>query len=154
MIDKKHSDRKSPNDFHALLGRYDLNNNNEPNFVRNQISDIFLHDRWDTNSIKYDYDIAILQMNSPVTFNDYIQPICLPSNDFNVFGLNGTVAGYGLSENNQPHENRPKHVEIKSVVHEDCVFDHPGLARIGSIRTFCAGERGKSPCKGKVLNTF
>jgi len=27
----------------------------------------------------YDYDIAVIQLPSPLTYNTYVQPVCLPS---------------------------------------------------------------------------
>ena len=97
-----------------------------------------------------DGDIVILKLNESITFNDFINPICLPRPDVNVFDLMGTVVGYGKSESLSNHEITPKYVEIASVSQEVCLLSDKGkLARMSSNNTFCAAGRGKSPCKGK-----
>ena len=47
----------------------------------------------------YEYDIALLEMQSPISFQPNIIPICLPSTDSSLVGQIGTVSGWGrLSE--------------------------------------------------------
>ena len=44
----------------------------------------------------YEYDIALLEMQSPVSFQPNIIPICLPEDtDDNLVGRTGTVTGWG-----------------------------------------------------------
>lgn len=90
-------------------------------------------------------------MDLPVTFGDFIQPICLPEGSTNVYNALGTTVGYGLSEESEGnHEKRPKHVEIKSVEQAVCLFKEHAFVQISSLRMFCAGEMGKNPCKGEL----
>lgn len=64
------------------------------------MSKIFVHS--DYNSIDYVNDIAIIQLSADVTFNNYVQPICLWKSDktdiSEVVGKFGTVVGWGLTQ--------------------------------------------------------
>lgn len=88
-----------------------------------------------------------------VEFTEYIQPVCLPGPDEPVFRIKGLVVGYGKSESSALHENIPRKVEISSYTNDDCFFSDYQFARFGSPRTFCAGERGKTPCQGRKMVT-
>jgi hypothetical protein len=136
--------------MYAYLGRYDLTTSvYEPNSKQENIQKIVIHPKWNNKDVRYDADIAMLILQNLVTYSDVIQPVCLPPPDLNAFVLNGRVVGWGQSETSSRHENRPKHVEIPSYGNEDCFFSDYRFAQFGSPRTFCAGERGKTPCKGK-----
>lgn len=87
-------------------------------------------------------------LKNRLEYSDNIQPVCLPSPDERVFNIRGLVVGYGKSESNLLHENIPRKVEISSYTNDDCFFSDYQFARFGSPRTFCAGERGKTPCQG------
>lgn len=40
-------------------------------------------------------DVAILTMDSPVTFTHQVRPICLPTGNALYSGITGTVIGWG-----------------------------------------------------------
>ena len=43
----------------------------------------------------FDNDLALLELSSPVTFQEHILPICLPAEESNYAGGVATVAGWG-----------------------------------------------------------
>lgn len=88
-------------------------------------------------------------MRDAVEYNEFIQPICLPSLAQNTFDIVGTVVGYGFTETPQGRkiETVSKHLEIPTVSQESCLFSHPNFHYIASERTFCGGQRGKIPCE-------
>lgn len=86
-----------------------------------------------------------------VAFTDYIQPVCLPGPEEQVFETRGLVVGYGKSELNIIHENTPRKVEISSYTNEECFLSDYQFAKFASPRTFCAGDRGKTPCQGRTV---
>ena len=127
-----------------------MNKSDELGVIRVQISSIKLHNDWNSQKETYDADIAILRLTNTISFTNYIQPACLPSSNFNPFEIDGTVVGYGFSDDTKgDHEMRPKFVEISSITQEDCLIGRDVIARISSKRMFCAGSVGKNPCKGK-----
>lgn len=154
-MNKGESTAKSPSDVFAMLGEYDLDNDNEIHSIIAELSEINIHPDWKSSSLNYDADIAMISLKSQIIFNEFVQPICLPESDTKVFDILGFVSGYGLSEtSNGRHENRPKHVEIPAVTHETCLFSDHRLVRVSSQRMFCAGESGKNPCKGDSGSGF
>lgn len=51
------------------------------------------------NFFTYEYDLALVRLDSPLSFAPHIAPICLPASDDLLIGENATVTGWGrLSE--------------------------------------------------------
>lgn len=107
-----------------------------------------MHPNWDSDAPKYDSDIAILTLDSPVQYSDLIQPVCLPELNFEIGSQFGNVIGYGKSELPIIHEPKPKKIQISSTTNDQCFFANYLYAEFASPTTFCAGEKGKNPCKG------
>ena len=80
-------------DLEVYLGRQNQEGSN-PNEVRTTVSRIISHP--DYNSVTNDNDIALLQLSAPVTFTNYIRPVCLAASE-SVFinGTNSWVTGFG-----------------------------------------------------------
>lgn len=139
----------SPQTIHTLAGRFDFSDSDEPGAERIDIESISIHPDWSTVTEKYDADVAVLILKRDINFNSFVQPACLPEPGSIVFEVEGTVAGYGLSENTLGnHETKPKFAKISSVSQETCLFSDENIFKISSPRMFCAGEYGKNPCKG------
>jgi len=49
---------------------------------------------------KKDYDIALVRLSSPLTFNDYVKPVCLPKTRV-AGGTNCVITGWGGTEGKQ-----------------------------------------------------
>ena len=65
--------------------------------IYRRVQKVVTHRNFD--KFTYEYDIALLEMQSPVSFQPNIIPICLPSTDSSLVGQIGTVTGWGrLSE--------------------------------------------------------
>ena len=61
------------------------------------------------------YDIALLELERPVTWKDYphIRPICLPDSEVQeVSGLTGTVAGWGATRTLEEVQPTPDHCKL------------------------------------------
>ena len=70
-----------------------------PNEASRTVSRLINHPNY--NDIPFNNDIALLQLSSPVTFTNYIRPVCLAANG-SVFN-NGTtvwVTGWGNIQEN------------------------------------------------------
>ncbi|XP_037031319.1 uncharacterized protein LOC119070897 [Bradysia coprophila] len=153
VVEKGSTQHFTQDDIYALVGRFDLTINEERS-IKADIKKIIVHPNWSSNDIRYDADISILMLKHRVEFTDNIQPVCLPGSDEPVFEIRGLVVGYGKSESGAIHENTPRKVEISSYTNDHCFFSDYQFARFGSPRTFCAGERGKTPCQGDSGSGF
>ena len=60
-----------------------------------QIRRILIHPKYD--QFTSDYDIALLELNVPIFFNDLVQPVCIPapSHSFST-GTSCFVTGWGV----------------------------------------------------------
>ena len=79
--------------WQVSLGRQNLQAEN-PNEVSRTVARIILHPNYDSNT--NNNDIALLRLSSPVTFTDYIRPVCLAASS-SVFnnGTDSWVTGWG-----------------------------------------------------------
>lgn len=137
---EKFSSKTPDSNVYAFLGRYDLLNNAEIGSVKRDVAQTMLHPSWKPLESSYDGDVAIILLKLEITFNNIIQPICLPTSSTNTERTKGTVAGYGLSTSNSKHETKPRHVEISSIDHGTCLYSDPTLAYVGSIRWEICGK--------------
>lgn len=80
-----------------------------------------LHPQWGTNGLSY--DVALIHLPEPVTFNDFIRPACLPgATDSADPGEMATVTGWG----DDGHSNMPealKMVEVEVIPNGECFHE-------------------------------
>lgn len=122
----------------------------ERNWRRRDIVEIYDHEDYARRRQEGDADIVILLMNEEIDFSDYIQPVCLPPANAKIENVVGTVAGYGKHSLEQKHESIPRHVELKIISLLTCVYRDKLFVSLASHRTFCAGGKNESPCRGKA----
>lgn len=81
-----------------MLGSSTLQPSGSPWVLKIPVGDIIMHPKyWGQNFIRS--DIALLCLETPVTFNKYIQPICLPEHNFNLkVGMKCWVTGWGQAK--------------------------------------------------------
>ncbi|XP_067872539.1 transmembrane protease serine 9 isoform X2 [Heterodontus francisci] len=90
---------EDPRSWEAVLGTI-YRNDQSSTAVKRKLKRIIVHPLFEPSAL--DYDVALLELTSPVSFSRSIQPVCLPS-PTHVFpsGKNCTITGWGsLSENN------------------------------------------------------
>jgi len=62
--------------YDVMAGAHDVRASSEPNRVEITSYNGWTHENWDSNTLSN--DIALIELPSPITFNDYIKPACLP----------------------------------------------------------------------------
>lgn len=80
------------------VGEFDFSSVTEPYpYVEKKAQRKVVHPNY--NFFTYEYDLALVKMESAVEFQPHIQPICLPGNQDLLIGETARVTGWGrLSE--------------------------------------------------------
>ena len=106
------------------------------------------HDGCGVGRPAYDYDLAVLTVDEPFSFNSFVQPACLPSKTFDYrHGATVVVSGFGVSnltaQGSQRYPDRLQEVEVKLIEDDKCPLEI-------SANMACAGilEGGKDSCQG------
>lgn len=64
-------------DIAAVLGHHNIGASREEGSVTRILKQVIIHPEWKYREVKYDADIAVLEMNRPVEFSTFIQPVCI-----------------------------------------------------------------------------
>uniref|UniRef100_A0A3B3HJY1 Peptidase S1 domain-containing protein n=1 Tax=Oryzias latipes TaxID=8090 RepID=A0A3B3HJY1_ORYLA len=120
-----------------------------PNNVSQTVTTVIVHPNY--NSTSSDNDIALLQLSSPVTFNNYISPVCLSATNSTFYsGVNTWVTGWGNNESgvSLPAPQTLQEVQVPIVGNRQCKCSY-GASSI-TDNMVCAGllEGGKDSCQG------
>ncbi|XP_067426900.1 serine protease 27-like [Thunnus thynnus] len=121
-----------------------------PNEVSRTVSQIINHPSY--NPSTSDNDISLLKLSSPVTFNDFILPVCLATSDstFND-GVDTWITGWGNIGSGEPlpYPKNLMEVEVPVVGNRQCSCDYRFINTI-TDNMICAGLRsgGKDSCQG------
>ncbi|XP_068581702.1 serine protease 33-like [Cebidichthys violaceus] len=132
----------------VYLGRQNQQSSN-PNEVQRTVTRIINHPGYSSST--NDNDISLLKLSSPVTFTNYISPVCLaaPGSSFHN-GTDSWVTGWGNIGSGValPFPQTLMEVEVPIVGNRQCNCDN-GVGRI-TDNMICAGLRagGKDSCQG------
>lgn len=80
----------------VILGSHNLDAFSEPHRIVASSANGILHPDWNPNTLAN--DIALIKLDSPIEFNDYIRPACLPAYSDasdNLVGESVTATGWG-----------------------------------------------------------
>uniref|UniRef100_A0A3B3HPX4 Peptidase S1 domain-containing protein n=1 Tax=Oryzias latipes TaxID=8090 RepID=A0A3B3HPX4_ORYLA len=133
---------RSASGVNAVLGLQSLQGSN-PNRVSRTIKTVIVHPNY--NSGTQNNDIALLQLSSPVTFNNYITPVCLPSTGSTFYsGVKTWVTGWV----SLPAPETLQEIQIPIVGNRRCKCSY-GASSI-TDNMMCAGllAGGKDSCQG------
>lgn len=80
------------------VGEYDFSHVQEQlPYIERAVDKKVVHPKY--NFFTYEYDLALVKLESALEFAPHISPICLPARDDLLIGENATVTGWGrLSE--------------------------------------------------------
>ncbi|XP_026230386.1 transmembrane protease serine 9-like isoform X2 [Anabas testudineus] len=136
-----------PSSVTVVLGLQTQSGSN-PNSQSRKIAKGIMHPSY--NSQTNDNDIYLLQLASPVTFTNYILPICLAASGSTFYnGTNSWVTGWGTTSSGSNTISQDlREVEVPIVGNRQCNCDYG----VGSITNnmMCAGlsAGGKDSCQG------
>uniref|UniRef100_A0A1I8GVZ4 Peptidase S1 domain-containing protein n=1 Tax=Macrostomum lignano TaxID=282301 RepID=A0A1I8GVZ4_9PLAT len=139
-------DRPDASRWAANLGSLDFLRPNEPGEQHIRLARVRIHPNHGLRS-RDDFDVAVLELSSPVAYSDKIRPICvseLPPRS----GERCTVAGWGLTFFTAPY-NLLNQVTVPVIRGSRCnSSDYPDLAGRITDSMFCAGypQGGRDAC--------
>ncbi|XP_060951376.1 testisin [Limanda limanda] len=118
------------------------------NEVSRKVSQVIIHPNY--NNTMLNNDAALMKLSSPVTFNNYIKPICLASNTSEFF--NSTLCwatGWGKLTKNEtlPATMKLQEVKIPVIGNKKCSCTYQEEIDITN-QMICAGEENKGVCQG------
>merc|ERR1712141_133905 len=143
---------KSLDNIEIKFGKIKAKRKVEPNEQVKKIKKIHRHPQY--NEITYDSDIAIIELESPVEFTDFVIPICLPhdESDFKLLVVKSyvVVIGWGATRKNKNKwSKRLKEVRIQIINQSECkrkmtypVTDNMFCAGTGGHGDACEGDSG------------
>ncbi|KAF7653301.1 hypothetical protein LDENG_00084830 [Lucifuga dentata] len=117
------------------------------NVVKKNLKRIISHPNY--NTYTYDNDIALIELDSPLTYTDYIRPICLPAAQYD-FPIGSTVwiSGWGATrEGAGQGASVLQKAEVRIINHDICNDLMGGQL---TSRMMCAGvlKGGVDACQG------
>uniref|UniRef100_A0A3P9L141 Peptidase S1 domain-containing protein n=1 Tax=Oryzias latipes TaxID=8090 RepID=A0A3P9L141_ORYLA len=130
----------SASGVNVVLGLQSQHGSN-PNRVSQTIATLIIHPNY--NSKTEDNDIALLQLSSPVTFNNYITPVCLSATNSTFYSGVNTWVTVSL-----PAPQNLQEVQVPIVGNRQCKCSY-GASSI-TDNMMCAGllAGGKDSCQG------
>jgi secreted trypsin-like serine protease len=121
--------KKSIDTVQAELSYFVFRDNWDEDGTQYHISEIIVHQDWDTLTKPYEADIAIAILKEPVEFSSNVTNICLnsPSKavDDNFIGRNASVAGWGYTKSSgNKTVNELRAVTVPIVERDKCTSRH------------------------------
>ncbi|XP_077959764.1 chymotrypsin-like protease CTRL-1 [Gasterosteus aculeatus] len=120
------------------------------NEVRSTVSQVLVHP--DFNNTLFNNDIALLKLQSPVQFNDFIRPVCLASNVSQFHTSTPCWAtGWGNLRSNLslPASQPLQEVPVPVVGENQCACGYRLEADANiTNEMICAGEENRGTCQG------
>ncbi|CAH6777622.1 Prss45 [Phodopus roborovskii] len=150
---------QSNKEYSVMLGSSKLQPNSSSRALKIPVGDIIVHPkywgRW--NFIRS--DIALVRLKTPVTFNKYVQPICLPKHNFSLeVGTQCWVTGWGKtkqhSSGNLTLTPELQEAEVFIIDNKRCdhIFHHksfyPRVIHLIRKNMICAASYGENVCYG------
>jgi len=129
----------------VILGAHNLSDPYELDRITKSLSEIRIHEDWNSTGSSFDADIAILTLDKEIQLNKFVKPINVWKETVLMIPVEGSVFGWGMIRT----MTTPRSVKLQIQSNEDCFLNDYRLASISSRRTFCAGSsEGSNICQG------
>ncbi|GLH08206.1 Serine proteinase stubble [Gryllus bimaculatus] len=129
------------------LGDHNIKTNYEVRHIVKKVKRVVRHRGFDSRTL-YN-DVAVLTLDSPVTFTQQVRPVCLPSGNALYAGQTATVIGWGSLRESGRQPEILQEVSIPIWTNSECRAKYGSAAPGGIVEHFlCAGYDGKDSCSG------
>jgi len=91
--------QRSPTRLTLSVGDWDLKSVADGNTIQVVIRKVTVHHKYNRSNLQN--DIAILELNRPISFSDRVRAVCLPQAGFPTDGRRATITGWGRDERRQ-----------------------------------------------------
>merc|ERR1712025_1406925 len=127
----------------VALGEHDIQKDVETKTAQKISGSAIVHPQW--NRAQTEHDIAIIKLNSAVTFNDNVVPACLPDDKTKTYaGQSAVVSGWGAEGFQGAGSKVLKQTTIKILADTDLECRRMGP----SSWKMCAYKKGTNACSG------
>ncbi|XP_023207560.1 suppressor of tumorigenicity 14 protein-like [Xiphophorus maculatus] len=114
--------------------------------VKRKLKQIIPHPNYNPNT--FDNDIALMELDTPIEYSDYIQPICLPTADYKIpAGQNVWITGWGATREGGTAAKTLQKASVRIINHNEC---NKLMSFRLTSRMLCAGvlTGGVDACQG------
>lgn len=136
ILTAAHCAEYSANFLTINIGHHN-NVNREAWSVQRKVVKIIVHEKYSSN--RYDNDIALMKLDSPVTYSDYIVPACIPTTASDNGGETGIASGWGRVSGSGPVSPILLEVKLPILDRNRCKSQ---WSQVNLDLEFCAGVRG------------
>jgi len=139
---------KDPATFTLTVGEHDLRKADGTEQVI-PIDQIIIHPKYNPPVTGPDYDVALIKLKKPITFNNDVRPVCLPTKDFPP-GTNCYVTGWGDTREQGNIAQILQQAQVPLVPRDTCRRAYSDLGLPVTERMRCAGfsQGGVDACQG------
>jgi len=144
-----HCQSESSTDFTVGLGDYNGSKTYGPKSeVTLNVKKVFVHPNYMAGT--FDNDLALLELDSPVTFQEHILPICLPTIESKYVGVVATVAGWRSLMHGDSLTEKLQEVQLHIITNSDCQawFQEKNSKKIIKPELMCAAYWSSNSCEG------
>ncbi|XP_012881416.1 PREDICTED: coagulation factor IX [Dipodomys ordii] len=133
----------------VVAGEYNIDEKEDTEQRRNVIQ-VITHQNYNATINKYSHDIALLELDKPLTLNSYVTPICIANREYtNTFLKFGSsyVSGWGRIFNRGRPASVLQYLRVPFVDRATCLRSTTFTI---DKNMFCAGyhDGGKDSCQG------
>ncbi|XP_057556954.1 transmembrane protease serine 12 [Hippopotamus amphibius kiboko] len=131
-------DTRDPVMWRVMIGTNDIDGS-QPHTKKMKVKAIIIHPDFDVES--YENDIALFHLKKAVSYNDYIQPICLPFGVFQRLNQNTKcfISGWGRTKEEGNITKKLHEAEVHYISRSFCSSDK-SYGDIIPNTSFCAGD--------------
>lgn len=123
---------------------------NEDSEVEIFIEDFYIHEEFRKGQ-HMNNDLAVVILKRPVRFNDYIQPVCMPSNSLQYHpGMNCTISGWGSVQSGTSSHSIDLRSGVVPILSDGLCKQPQVYGDVITDGMFCAGtlDEGIDACDG------